>query len=322
MRFVWSDGPGLADAGYVPMQQHPVYGAACERLGTRALGLQLPGGLGSAIAIQRRWPLFGTFALLSRGPVWSDRMEPLDRRRALQALIEHLGDRHRGVIVTPDRNGGQDPLEGAPLLRLMSPCHMARLTLAGTSADRRARLAGKWRNRLRQAEAAGIAVKDGPLPLDPGHWLLRREAQQARDRGYRRLSAAFTTAWAEAGGKDATRLFTAWQRGDILAAMLFLVHGPTASYHIGWSGADGRRVHAHSLLMWHAMEWAAARGLGALDLGTLDTETTPGLARFKLGTGAEAVALGATHIGAPGTRAVAWLFRQGRRNEAPVPFSA
>ena len=41
----------------------------------------------------------------------------------------------------------------------------------------------------------------------------------------------------------------------------------------------------------------AEEGVGRINLGLLDTETTPGLARFKLGAGATPLKTGGTWIG-------------------------
>jgi hypothetical protein len=44
----------------------------------------------------------------------------------------------------------------------------------------------------------------------------------------------------------------------------------------------------------------AARGHVRLDLGTVDTEAAPGLARFKLAVGATVHPLGGSWLGLPG----------------------
>ena len=48
-----------------------------------------------------------------------------------------------------------------------------------------------------------------------------------------------------------------------------------------------------------AAEALRAEGVAWLDLGSVDTEAAPGLARFKLGTGAELRRLGATCLVLP-----------------------
>jgi hypothetical protein len=309
MGFDWTDTPRLAlPAGACPpMQQSAGYGAACRALGTGVRCLSLAGGLGAAQVLVRRWPLFGDFALLSRGPVWAPSLAPADRRAALAALLARLRHGFRGVVTTPDAIDGADPLARSGWLAMVTGGHVARLDLGPPPEALRLGLHGKWRNRLVRAEASGLAVRHGAMPPDPGHWLLATETAQARARGYRRLPARFTLAWVGAAGQGATRLFVAERAGRPVAAMLFLLHPPGASYHIGWAGPEGRESGAHNLLLWQAMLWLRARGFAMLELGTLDTETTPGLARFKLGSGAGPVPLGATRMAAPGTALVARL---------------
>ena len=84
-----------------------------------------------------------------------------------------------------------------------------------------------------------------------------------------------------------------------VVAMLFLCHGPVATYHIGWSGPKGRAMGAHNLILASAMEWLADRGHLWLDLGVLDTQANPGLARFKIGAGARVRPMGGTWLRLP-----------------------
>ena len=64
----------------------------------------------------------------------------------------------------------------------------------------------------------------------------------------------------------------------------------------GHTTAAGRAVSAHTLLLWQAADWLASKGHDRLDLGLINTEDAPGLARFKLGAGACARPLGGTWI--------------------------
>lgn len=308
MTLSWTETDDLPlPAGAVaPMQQHPTYGATCAALGTGVRRFALRSGartLGTAQVLVRPWPLLGASALLSRGPVWAPDLPPGLRREGLVALLDGLRADHRAVTVTPDPVAGADPLAGRGWLPMVTPASLAELDLVPDPDRLRAGLRGKWRNGLCRAERAGLAVRETAFPDDPGHWLLAAEVAQARARRYRRLPPAFALAWVRAGGAGGARLFTARRgRGAPVAAMLFLLHGGAASYHIGWSGAEGRATGAHALLMWQAMTRLAARGIRVLDLGNLETDASPGLARFKLGTGARPVTLGATRLSAPGTR--------------------
>ncbi|MFD0978774.1 GNAT family N-acetyltransferase [Tropicimonas aquimaris] len=290
----------------LPMQQHGLYGAACRSLGAgaRRFVMRRHGQVeGAAQVLVRRWPLLGTAALLSRGPVWARSVPEARRVAGLRGLLERLRREHRCVVVTPEPGvGGVDPMAGSGWLPAVSACSLARLSLEGGPEALRGRMHGKWRNRLVRAEAAGLVVAAGPMPADPGHWLLRREAAQARTRGYRALPASFTAAWVAVGGPGSARLFTALRGDEPVAAMLFLLHPPGTSYHVGWSGPEGRAAGAHNLLLWGAMQWLAGQGVRTLDLDLLDSHAAPGLVRFKLGSGAVCEPLAPTRVHAPGSR--------------------
>lgn len=272
---------------HLPLQQHPFFVAALSRLGREARLLVLRDGsrtLGHVVMLRR--PGLGRAALAARGPVWTDAAGPEDRVAGLRAL-NRLGLR----MVEAEGAGAAPALRAAGFRQVTTPAHLAVLDLAGTPAGRRARASDKWRNRMRQAEAAGLHLHHEPFGGDPGHWLLRAEAAQRRARRYRALPTALAAAFAQANPGMA-RLFLAEAGGAPVAAMLFLRHGPVATYHIGWTGPEGRRVSAHGALLMLAADWLAERGHVSIELGCVDTEAGAGLARFKLGAGARLRALG------------------------------
>jgi lipid II:glycine glycyltransferase (peptidoglycan interpeptide bridge formation enzyme) len=55
---------------------------------------------------------------------------------------------------------------------------------------------------------------------------------------------------------------------------------------MGWTSIDGRDLNAQNLAMWRGMQKLKEDGFGFLDLGGIDTRREPGIARFKIGTGA------------------------------------
>lgn len=301
--------------GAMALPQSRAHGRACRVLGrdVHCLALAAPGGGGvaaTALVLSRHLPILGRAALVSRGPDW--RRTPAERGRAeaMAALSARLRAGAIAAMVTPDCDGAVPPR--AALAMVTAPW-IAEWSLEPCATRTRAALKQKWRNRLARAEAGGLAVTQAPLPADPGHWFLKREAAQARQRGYRGLPPAYAAAYARAN-PGAARLFEArlpGRGGTAVAAILILLHPPGATYHAGWSGPEGRAAGAHHLLLWQAARWCADRGATRLDLGRIDTETAPGLARFKLGTGAAARPLGASYLAAPGTAAVARLSRIG-----------
>ncbi|MCU9836932.1 GNAT family N-acetyltransferase [Ruegeria sp. WL0004] len=256
-----------------PLQQSAEFAATLALCGQQAA--QLDDG---TLVLTRRigWlPI----ALLSRA-----RLDP----QTLPGLLARAGLRRSLILMNPDAPcPGLARMGAVPLI---TPAHVAELDLTG---DLMAGLHQKWRNRLRHARSQGLHVTQGPLSQDTAHWLLTAEAAQQRARGYRNWPTALTLAYARAN-PGAAQLLTARQGGTPIAGLLMLRHGTAASYHIGHSTPAGRASSAQTLLMWHAMTWLAERGVTRLDLGPVETEQTPGLTRFKLGTGARARPLGGT----------------------------
>lgn len=261
------------------LQQSWRYGAAAQAMGRDVHRAELwRGGRFYGLAqvlVRSAGPV--TLGFLPRGPIWMDVPAPMGP--ALRAIRRGLPGRRGARLLLA---GAEDEPAGLPLMT--GQC-MAELPLDAEPGRMRARMHGKWRNRLTRAEAAGLTVRVAvPSSADLDR-ICRLDAAQGRARGYRGWPPAFLAAWASCKGPP-MRLFTAHRHGEVIAAMLFLDHAPGASYQIGWTGPEGRAASAHHLLLWRAMRHFARAGRKRLDLGPLDTVTAPGLARFKLGTGA------------------------------------
>lgn len=84
------------------------------------------------------------------------------------------------------------------------------------------------------------------------------------------------------------------------AAMGFVVHWVAATYHIGWASPAARARGVHGVKLTRAAEALWSEGVKSLDLGSVNDEEAPGLAHFKLGTGARLVRLGPTCLVLPG----------------------
>ncbi len=86
----------------------------------------------------------------------------------------------------------------------------------------------------------------------------------------------------------------------MVAAILVLRHGPTATYQTAWTSAQGRICHSHNLLLPHIAIRLANLGHQTFDLGLLETDHAATLARLKLRTGAHVRRLGGIWIAVPG----------------------
>jgi hypothetical protein len=214
--------------------------------------------------------------MVFRGPVWGSGTSVDLQRADLRHLARWLGV----TIATPE-----DPVAGFGLVPLITPMHHA---IWAFGPALRAGMAGKWRNRLASAEGAGLTVR--PAAVGTLDRLIAAEASQRQTRRYRALPAAFTRALPP----DCLRVWEWCQAGEVAAAMAFIRHGTTATYHLGWASDAARGAGVHALMLARAAEALMAEGVCWLDLGSVDTEAAPGLARFKLGTGASLKRLGPT----------------------------
>jgi len=295
MHIDWTDTQDLSQQR-VALQQSREYATALRMLGCDVQVATICDG-GTPIAraqfIMANRPVLRRIPLMSRGPVWlAENLSPVVKYAAIAALNGAMkSTAHLVNAATPIDD---QVLQSNGYARLMPPQTVALLDLASSADKRSAAQNGKWRNRLRSALKADLDITQNAFSPARDQWLLSAETAQRRARRYQALPQAFTLAFARSNPKKA-RLFLALHRGAPIAAMLFLLHGATASYHIGWTGPDGRRKNAHTLLLWTASNWLADQGFLSLDLGTIHPQT-PRLNRFKLGSGATLHPLGATWI--------------------------
>ena len=278
----------LTDAARAPLQQRWTYGDAIKAVGGTCLRFEICDRrktLAIAQAVQRRVGVSVT--LISLGPVWVDSGDPDKRAAALKMLLQHVPGL---VLTTPLTDCGACP--SSRMTRVMTPATSALLDLGPGIRERQS---GKWRNRLRAAEKSELKVRSKRPTREELVELLLTDEDQRRAKGFRGLPSTFTLAWNQLN-RDAL-LTTAKLKEETVASMLFLRHGTTATYHIGWSSETGRAHSAHNLTLWYGSETLAKAGVQTLDLGLIDTENAPGLARFKLGTGAKPIRTGGTWLG-------------------------
>lgn len=286
-----------------PLLQSEEYARAAKLLSvpTETVSIEDDGiQIGKAQMQSRWWPGLGWVGLISRGPIWLE----TPNVAAFAAALHDLGH-----LVLLNSDGLRDTdLSAHGFWPLMTPATLAVWRIDKPTSALEKGLHQKWRNRLRKAETQKISVAVSHLPPDPGHWLLRQEKSQRKARRYKALSERFTLAYAAANPSDSF-LFEARVAGEPVAGLLFLRHGAMATYHIGFTSESGRALGAHTLLMMRAAEHLSVKGVSYLELGMLDTVRAPGLARFKLGTGAEAHCLGGTWLYGRKLSALARLWR-------------
>lgn len=273
-----------------PLQQSGTYAAVLCSFGCQSAVIEAreDGALiaRARIYTRRIGPL--RVVWLPRGPVWATAATPNQMRRTLSALP---GAAPWRALWAMGANAGQ-PHRGLPIARGLQ---MAELDLTQDDAARRSSQNGKWRNTLKRAEGAGLTITTAAVDITDTAPLLAQEAAQRAKRRYAALPHRFTEKWVGLAPSD-TLMLVASEAGTPVAFMLMLLHTPTATYHIGWTGPRGRRLNAHTLLLWRASCSLAQMGYARLDLGSIDAARSPGITRFKVGAGANLRNLGPTTL--------------------------
>lgn len=260
----------------MPLQQHPSFGAALKRLGTTVEQININGAAPTQVI--RRFGI--NFA--PRGPIWNVENPDALRRSPLRIInAEHPSDIYRR----------------AGFRQLMTSAHVAELNLRGT--DWLAQANGKWRNAWRKSQKSKLKLQHSIFDAGLHEWLLSEDLNQQRRKKYRALPHSIIRSYAKISPQDVL-VFSAKKNREHVAAMVFLRHGSVATYHLGWTDPEGRTSNAHYALLMQAADFFSTKGVTRLDLGAVDTDNAPGLARFKIGCGAQVRLLGGTWLRIPG----------------------
>lgn len=283
------------------LQQCWAYGEAMKTLGVQVhrACVEDAGQLqGLAQFICRRVAGYLALSSCSRGPVWAPETTAEWRQQAQRLLQGSVPTRPmRVTLLSP--NASLSELQGSEMrgmTRVMTGYSTVMLDLCEPLADLRRKLEGKWRNRLTKVEADISLRVQVQADRQACQQLLAREVEQRKSRGFYGLPTPLVPAFIDAHDKPSQALLmsTAKQGKETVAAMLFLLHGPCATYHMGWSNDQGRKLNVHNLLLWRAMAQLQTQGVKRLDLGGVNTHDLPGISRFKLGTGGQVKTLAGT----------------------------
>lgn len=284
-----------------PLQQDWAYGSSMQMIGVPVLRARVEvEGVLVALAqfIVRRWGTLVSVGLCSRGPIWLQAMTAKDKAliyAELRRSVPLTG--LRWLLITPEEIRG-DSLGLSKWRRVMTGYATVILDISQSQAVLRAALDAKWRNRLVAAQASALTVHR--VGSNPGQyrWLLDHEETQREQRGFAGLPQPFYDIYIQSRQQPAQTLLTL--RADLgrdrVAGMMFLLHGESATYQVGWSNEQGRQLNAHNLLLWRAIAELQQRGVRCLDLGGVNTARSAGIARFKIGTGGVVRILAGTYF--------------------------
>ena len=283
------------------LQQDWSYGSAMLTLGVPVLRARVERE-GETVAqaqfIVRRLGRLVSIALCSRGPIWRKALT-IDEQTQVYRLLKQSVPLSglRVMLVTPEQAAGE-PNGLNSMRRVVTGMSTVLLDLKPDLEELRANLEHRWRHQLASGESSGLSIHRVGTQLNQFRWLLEADVAQRKERGLDGLPPAFVERYTLTRQPAASTLLTL--RADAgrerVAAMMFLLHGASATYHIGWTTEAGRDAYAHNLILWKALEELKARGIQQLDLGGVNTIRSAGVARFKLRTGGKLLTLAGSYL--------------------------
>lgn len=157
----------------------------------------------------------------------------------------------------------------------------------------RAGLDRKWRNSLNRADKIGGIQLEWDCEGRFFPWLNKIYALDKSTRGYGGAAPQFMDVFAPfLTSRQDMMIGRAILDGRAVAAVMFVCHGQSATYHIGWNAPEGRKHFAHHVLLWAGLEKLKSRDIKDLDLGGInDTDEAAGLKKFKEGLGGQKTTL-------------------------------
>ena len=289
-------------AAAAPLQQDWAYGACMKTLGVGVLrALIEQDGTPVALAqfiVRRMVGGLANMALCSLGPVWLQPLSGADKARVYKALKKTIPlNNLRVVAFTPLEAQGPE-LGLSRWRRVMTGHSTVVLDLQPELEVLRAQLDGRWRYSLARAEESSLTVHRVGTNAGQYRWLLDAEMQQREQRGLHGLPLQFFDLYVPSRQQPTKTILTL--RADVgrdrVAGMMFLIHGESATYQVGWTNDAGREHNAHNLILWNAIQELRERGVRKLDLGGVNTTRSAGIARFKIGTGGQVLSCAGTFI--------------------------
>lgn len=237
-----------------------------------------------------------SYSILHRVPLWFEGFaNPLHDELFWQAVKQKT----KGYFL---QNYSIIPEYDSPLLSTLfkpkinvKPYQTLYLDLTIDSATLRQNLRKTWRHDLIKAENSDL-VYDAITDANMIKTIIALSDHHRKVKAYKAPSLPYLNDLCMAHFEEkACIALLAKHRNEILAGIILLIHGASATYQLGYSSAKGRSMNATHLLLWRGMEMLQARGIKSLDLGGIHNDA-PSLTLFKTGLGGRITKIGGLYV--------------------------
>lgn len=234
--------------------------------------------------------------ILDRGPLWyngfgSDEDSAAFLKAFKKSFPRRLG---RKIRFIPEREDVEAVMSGAGYKKQPTqPYQTIWLDLTKDDETLKAALKKNWRNMLSRAEKEGIETSF-EFKTECLKDMLTKYAYDKAQKGFSGPNVEYIVALSKTFAPMGKLLLArAHKKGakndDALGYALFFIHGNSATYQIGWTGAEGRSTGVQNKILWDAVAELKQRGITDLDLGGVNDDTAKGVKTFKEGMGGELI---------------------------------
>lgn len=242
--------------------------------------------LGGCI-VQRRHTGIANGIRIERGPFFTQQINLGQLTHVMEQLAAitkpGLLDRRRYYPDVPVESDGTIAIGKAGFKAVDHGYHTIWLDLTLPLAERRQGLRQNWRVALNKAGKSpiDIRVEHDATNLN---WLIAHHVNAMRRQRYIGPTAALLSKLSELTvATNDFLMLRAVYLGKPIAGALFIRHGRSATYLIGWSGKVGRKYNAQHALLWRSIEVLAEQRVEHMDLGGLNPDRAAGVTYFKRG---------------------------------------
>jgi hypothetical protein len=234
---------------------------------------------------------------LDRGPLW---FEGFGSREDILSFADVFAktyprgffSRRRFMPEIEETAAAQEAFTALGFKRQTGPGYQTlKLDIRPSLIDLRANLRSNWLGSLKKAERSGLVIEK-ILSLEQAGPFFAGYALDKLQKNYPGPEPAFLkTLSRHFAGTNDLLILQAKLDSVVVAGILLLCHGRSATYQAGWTGLNGRSAGAHHRLLWQAVEELKIKGIDDFDLGGVNEETAQSIKTFKQGLGGRLVTL-------------------------------
>ena len=145
----------------------------------------------------------------------------------------------------------------------------------------RSKLDSKWRNMLVKSEKQDIQIESSSS-TDFVYWLSKIHEKNMSIKNFNGISKKMLQSISDE--KDLSNplvVYKASKDNNVIGSICIINHGQYATYLIGWTSNDGRKLNVNYLLLWEVIKDLKLKNKLGFDLGGIDYELTPNISSFK-----------------------------------------